>query len=334
MARPAFPRSLPEFFRMLGDERACFDFVLQSRWPDEGDRVCPSCGGAEFYAPDDRLVIVCARCKHIQSATAGTVMQDTRQPLSFWLLAAYLLVTDKRGLSARQLQRTLGLKRYEVAYQMLHKLRAAMVNPERDRLTGRVEVDESSIGGPQTGKPGRSRAEGKYLVVGAVEVRRWKDPKTGEFRTRPGRTRLRHIDNVVQPVLFEFVKESVEPGATVITDGLIHYKALPQEGYRHEVQMHTFNRPQAEVLKHYHLMISNLKAWFHGTFHGAVGRAPTGGTRGKHLQAYLDEFSFRFNRRHNLFAAFQTVLGIAGKVEGPTEASLYATCVGRKRRGT
>lgn len=323
MPRPDFPRSLSEFYARFPDEKAALQFVVDSRWP-EGEG-CPRCGVQKIYPRKDRPGgLRCSSCKYIFSATAGTAMEGTRLPLRLWLEAAYQVVTDKRGVSAKGLQAKLKIKRYETAYMILQKLRASMVAPERTRLSGTVEVDESSVGAPQEGKPGRSKAEGKYLVVGAVEVREWTD-KDGEVRTRPGRIRLRHIENVIQPVLFEFIRNSVEPGATVVTDGLIHYKALPREGYPHEVQMHTFERPQAEVLKHYHLVISNLKAWLQGTFHGAVGRAPTGGARGKHLQAYLNEYVFRFNRRHNLFAAFQTLLGIAGRVEAPTYAGLYAS---------
>jgi hypothetical protein len=316
MARPEFPRSLLEFQRTFRDERACFDFIVQSRWPDR-DFMCPACGASEVYAPQDRLVLICVACKHIQSATAGTVMEGTRQPLGSWLLAAFLVVTDKRGVSAKQLQRDLGLKRYEVAYHMLHKLRAAMVNPSRDRLHGRVEVDESFLGAPVPGKPGKASIlpGGKAIIVGAVEVREW-TTRDGEVRTRPGRVRLRHTPTIMARDLIPFVVDAVEPGSTVVTDGYNIYDALPAKGYPREIEMLTFKRPQKDVLKHLHLVFSNLKAWIAGTFHGSVSD--------KHLQAYLNEFTFRFNRRDNLFAAFQTVLGIAGRVKGPTKAGLYA----------
>ncbi len=317
MPRPDFPRSLPEFFRMFPEEADCLRFVIESRWP-EGDKTCPKCGGKRFYdrSKDRPGGLQCKDCKHLFSATAGTVMENTKLPLSTWLQAAYLMVTDKRGVSAKQLQRDLGLKGYETAWNILQKLRAAMVAPERSKLTGRVEVDESYLGGPEPGKRGRGAA-GKFMVVGAVEVRK------GAKGTYPGRVRFRHIDNAIQPVLVDFVLDSVEGGTTVVTDGFDAYGILPKFGFSHEVESTARGRKQDDVLRHFHLAVSNLKAWLLGTFHGAVGRAPEGGEKGKHLQGYLNEFAFRFNRRHNLFAAFQTALGIAGRTRGPTQKGLY-----------
>jgi len=152
--------------------------------------------------------------------------------------------------------------------------------------------------------------------VGAVEVCEWTSPKTGKVSTYPGRVRFRHINNAVQSVLMDFVLETVECGTTVVTDGFKAYHILPQFGYAHEIESIARGMEQDTVLRHYHLAVANLKAWIKGTFHGAL--------EGKHLQGYLDEFAFRHNRRHNLFAAFQTMLGIAGKIKGPTQKALYA----------
>jgi transposase-like protein len=317
MSRPDFPRSLPEFFKMFPDEVDCLRFVVESRWPD-GNPVCPKCGHDGAYPRNDRPGgLRCASCDYIFSVTVGTVMENTKLPLSTWLQAAYLMVTDKRGVSAKQLQRDLGLKGYETAWSILQKLRSAMVAPEREKLTGRVEVDESFLGGPEPGKRGRG-AEGKYQIVGAVEVR------SGDKGTYPARVRFRHIDNAIQPVLVDFVLETVADGATVVTDDFSAYDILPQFGFPHKVESTARGLKPDAVLKHYHLAVSNLKTWLHGTFHGAVGRAPKDGIGGKHLQGYLNEYAFRFNRRHNLYAAFQTVLGLAGRVQGPTQDALYA----------
>lgn len=300
---------------MFPDERVCVQFVIDSRWPD-GKPVCPKCGVDTTYPRNDRSEgRKCAKCGYIFSVTAGTVMENTKLPLSTWLQAAFLMVTDKRGISAKQLQRALGIKGYETAWSMLQKLRAAMVNPDRSKLTGRVEVDESYIGGPKEGKRGRG-AEGKNLVVGAVEVCEWTSPKTGKVSTYSGRIRFRHIDNAIQPVLVDFALETIEGGAMVVTDGLEAYHILSQFGYSHNVESTARGMKQDDVLRHYHTAVANLKTWIKGTFHGRI--------EGKHLQGYLNEFAFRFNRRLNLFAAFQTILGIAGKIKGPTQAALYA----------
>ncbi|MEK7382154.1 MAG: IS1595 family transposase [Elusimicrobiota bacterium] len=325
MARPGFPLSLPEFFRMFPDERACVQFVIDSRWPD-GEPICPKCGLDTTYPRKDRPEgRKCAKCGYIFSVTAGTVMENTKLPLSIWLQAAFLMVTDKRGISAKQLQRALAIKRYETAWSMLQKLRAAMVNPDRSKLTGRVEVDESYIGGPEKGKRGRG-AGGKNLVVGAVEVRERTSPKSGEVSEYAGRVRFRHIDNAIQPVLVDFALDTIEGGTEVVTDGSEAYPILTQFGYSHEVESTARGMEQDAVLRHYHRAVANLKTWIKGTFHGRI--------EGKHLQGYLNEFAFRFNRRHNLFAAFQTMLGIAGKVKGPTQEALYAVAPSRLVQGS
>ena len=168
------------------------------------------------------------------------------------------MVTDKRGISAKQLQRDLKIGRYETAWTILQKLRSSMVNPDRSKLTGRVEVDESYIGGPEKGKRGRG-AGGKNLVVGAVEVREWTSPKTGKVSTYPARVRFRHIDNAIQPVLVDFALETVESGTAVVTDGFEAYHILPQFGYLHEVESTARGLEQDAVLRHYHLAVANLK---------------------------------------------------------------------------
>lgn len=244
-------------------------------------------------------------------------MHGTHLPLGAWLLAAWLLVTDKRGISAKHLERTLGVS-YETAYQMLHRLRAAMVNPDREKLRGRVEVDETFHGSVKHGRPGKAAITGegrKLIVLGAIEVRE-SVTRDGEVVTRPGRLRLRQADDIKADTLWKFVTEVVETGALVATDGLREYASLPSMGYRHRVESSVRGPAKKAVLKHLHLAFSNFKAWQKGTFHGRVEE--------KHLQAYLNEFVFRFNRRGNLPAAFQTVLGIAPRVEAPTYAEIYA----------
>lgn len=302
MVRPKFPKSLPEFMRLFPDERACFDYLVESRWPG-GGFVCPSCGHGAAYPRQQRLAVECSACRTIVTATSGTAMHKSKQPLLSWLLASWLMVVDKRGVSASQLQRALALKRYETAFMMLHKLRAAMVAPDRTLLSGVVEVDETYIGGERKGRGSGNFKGDKSIVVGAVEVN----------DRAPGRIRFRVVEEGSGPVLRGFVKDTIAPGSTVMTDGASMYKTL--EGYRHEVQIAGKGRKPREVLEDFHTAVTNLKSWLQGTFHGAVSPG--------HLQAYLNEFCFRYNRRHNLPAAFQTLLGITPKVEGPTYAGIY-----------
>jgi transposase-like protein len=205
-------------------------------------------------------------------------------------------------MSALQFQRQVGLTTYETAFTMLHKLRSAMVRQGRDKLSGLVEVDETYIGGPKPGVSGRGAA-GKVIVVGAVDLR-------GD---NANRVRLKVIPDVSQATLTDFIKENIEPGAIIVTDDYVGYFKLPEEGY--------VRRIAPKELIHVHRAFSNLKTWLKGTHHGAV--------RKQHLQAYLNEFTFRFNRRGTPMAAFQTVLGLAGGRLGPTYKGLYGVKKGR-----
>jgi hypothetical protein len=250
------------------------------------------------------MLLECKRCGHQTSATAGTVMHRSKQPLTSWLLAAWLLVTDKRGLSAKGLQRGLGLSRYETAFQMLHKLRAGTVAPEREKLKGRVEVDETFL---HAGQGAQGVASEQIAIVGAVEVR----------GAKLGRVRFRVLSPRNMDGFMSFLDDSVATGATVVTDAAVSYKRMiPDAGFRHAVESVRDGLAKEDVLRAFHLVASLLKRYLAGTYHGAVSP--------KHIQAYLNEFAFRFNRRDNLYAAFQRVLGIGTSVEGPTYASIYA----------
>ena len=246
------------------------------------------------------------------SARKQNILHKSRQSLATWLLAAWLVTTDKRGISAVHLQRQLGLTRYETAFQMLHRLRAAMVAPDRSTLAGVVEVDETLVGSGKRGRPEEEAPE-KMLVIGAVEVRL--NAKTGAHY--PCRLRFRLIPARTAVELELFVAEVIEPGSIVVTDGLKEYGVVTLHGCKRSIQIAgRGGLTRDDVLKHFHLAASNLKAWLVGTHHGAPSK--------KHLQAYLNEYAFRFNRRGNVFATFQRLLGIAAQVRGPEYEQLYA----------
>lgn len=312
MAHLAFPSTVLEFQERFSTEQAARDYLRDCRWP-EGFR-CPRCAAARAYPRSDRRAMECASCGRITSVTAGTIMADSKVPLRAWLWAAWLMVTSKRGLSASELARQVGVT-VETAFAMLHKLRKAMIAPDRQMLRGRVEVDETYVGGPEPGPRGRG-AFGKALVVGAVEVR----------AKAPGRIRLRCVAQADALHLHKFVRETVEEGATLVTDGWPGYDGL--YGYRRVEQIEGDGKSPDEVLACFHLAISNMKAWLKGTHHGRVERG--------HLQAYLEEFTFRFNRRGNLGAAFQRLLGLASQVGTLTYDDIYkagrASGGARKRR--
>jgi len=299
--RIPFPATVLEFHRWFSDEKACVDYLYQSRWPE--GFVCPKCGSRRSpYSIDAYRRIECAECKHQTSVTAGTVMHGTKIALRVWFNGAYLVTTHTPGFSALQFQRQLGIKTYETAFQMLHKLRSAMVRPDQDRIHGDVEVDETFIGAKKPGKRGRGAA-GKVMVVGAIEVLGRKEGKE-----RVGRLRLQVVADGSAASLVGFVVNNVEAGSVVRSDGLISYNRLAQKGY-------TYKMVETRELEHIHKTFGNLKTWIEGTHHGVSE---------KHMQAYVNEFVFRHNRRRTPMAAFQTVLGLATRTEGPTYEQLYA----------
>ncbi len=303
---PPFPKNQFEFHRMFDCEGKCVEHMKAVVYPD--GFVCDKCEGEDGYWIEDRRAFECADCGHWNYLTEGTVMQKSSTPLCKWFLGAYLQTTMTPGISAMMFQRQAGLTRYETAFQMLHKLRAAMVNPEREPLSGEVEVDETFIGGERAGKRGRG-AEGKSIVVGAVEV---VDGKKGPIA---GRVRFQTILDASGESLLEFIDANIEEGSTVVTDGWSGYSRVSKHGYNHEVVEGEDSKEVAEQLEFVHRMFSLLKRWLLGTHHGVSPQ---------HLQAYLNEFTFRFNRRANPWLAFDTLLGMAGESEAPTYDELYA----------
>lgn len=272
-----YPRTVAEFEARFATEAACRAYLVQLRWP-EGFR-CPACGGATAW-PVRMVLWQCTGCGRQTSVTAGTVFQDTHLPLRTWFRAMWSVTSSKTGTSALGVQQVLGLGSYHTAWAWLHKLRRAMVRPGRDRLAGDVEVDESFVGG-LGGAQGRSTATKALIVVAAEVVGRG-----------TGRVRMRRIPDGSAASLGAFVHEAIEPGSVVHTDGWHGYDRVKATGYRHHV---TLLRGDAELavaqFPRVHRVVSLLKRWLLGTHQGAVTQA--------HLDYYLDEFTFRFNRRRS-----------------------------------
>lgn len=317
----AFPRSLPDFQRLFPNETACASYLERLRWGN--GFVCPRCGtsGEPYRIATRPGVLRCRKCRCDTSLTAGTVMERTHTPLSVWFWAAYLVTSQTPGMSAVQFQRQLGLSCYETAFQILHKLRAGMVRPDQDRIGGKpdehVEADETYIGGRSRGK-GRG-VHDMVLVAGAVEVRQRKHTcsrnkrRTGRYA---GRVRLALVPDRSARSLGGFIDANVDPGAAIITDDWSGYAKLGERGYCHTAITERGDLQVAEAfLPIIHLVFSNLKTWLRGIHHGVSPQ---------HLQAYLNEFTFRLNRRFYPFNAFRSLLGIAGDVTAPTYADLYA----------
>ena len=221
----------------------------------------------------------CRACEAETSITAGTVFEGTRRPLQTWFLAMWFITSQKHGASALGLKRVLGLGSYQTAWTWLHKLRRAMVRPERERLSGYVEVDETYVGGEEEGTRGRETHK-KAIVAIAVEVRH---PKGF------GRVRMKRVRDVSSASLTPFVRQAVEPGSTVHTDGWRGYNDLPKHDYKREVTVLAASGDPAHVLMPgVHRIASLLKRWILGTHQGAISN--------RHLDYYLDEYTFRFKR--------------------------------------
>jgi transposase-like protein len=264
-----YPRTLAEFEARFSTEEACWQYLADVRWPL--GFVCPRCGGAAGWLTG-RSLWHCRQCSAQVSVTSGTLFHRARKPLPLWFRAMWHITNQKYGANALGLQRVLELGSYQTAWQWLHKLRRAMVRPGRDKLSGLVQVDETFLGPPRSGKRGRG-AEGKAMVLVAVED---KGPN------KAGRIRLQHVPDGKGRTLDAFVESSVASGSVVRTDDYQGYAGLPALGYPREVV-------GPLELKLPHLVGSLLKRWLMGTYQGAV--------RPTHLGYYLDEFTFRFNRR-------------------------------------
>ena len=270
-----YPGDVLEFERWFASERSCLDYLCRIRWP--GGFQCPRCRSIKAWVVS-RGLFRCTRCDLQTSATAGTIFEGTRKPLQMWFRAMWYATNQKHGVSALGLQQALELGSYHTAWTWMHKLRRAMVRPGRDRLRGVVEVDETFIGGPKPGQTGRA-AKGKALVVVAAQ----------EDGDHIGRIRMGRVPDASAKTLEGFIRDSIEPGSTIRTDNWRGYRALYRKGYRHEFVRACLALPGENPLPLVGRVASLLKRWLLGTHQGAV--------KPSHLDYYLDEFTFRFNRR-------------------------------------
>jgi transposase-like protein len=269
-----YPATVVEFRDWFATEQDCRDYLVRLRWP-QGVR-CPECASARVWLMQSPFYR-CGQCGYDFTVTAGTLFADTHKPLRLWFEAIWHVTSQKQGASALGVQRVLGLGSYRTAWSWLHKLRRAMVRPGRDRLSGVVEVDETLIGGPQSGRRGRSYT-GKSLVFIAAQA----------DGSRIGRIRLARIADASAASLNTAVQAAIEPGARVQTDGWRGYNELGKVGYHREI-IGPMTDQEQNPLPRVNRIAALLKRWLLGTHQGAV--------RPEHLDYYLDEFTFRFNRR-------------------------------------
>jgi hypothetical protein len=288
---PDPPRSLTEFEQRFGDEDTCAEYLAAARWPDGFS--CPGCGGSKAWRLESKpWTYECAGCSRQTSVTAGTILHHSKLPLTTWFWAAFVMATQPNGISALQLQRELGIGSYKTAWLLCAKLRHVMVAPGRSPLSGLVEVDKTEITCRSKNDPmtsGGSSRHGKMLVVGAVEVQ----------DLRPGRIRLTAVPDGSAASLHAFLATNLTPGTTARASEEAGYCGVP--GINHDRHVIDALDPR-KVCPRVHRIFSDLEVWALSVYHGL---------RRKHLQSYLDEFVFRFNRRRNRDAAFLSLLGTA-----------------------
>jgi transposase-like protein len=301
-----YPMTFDEFTTKFATEEQCRDYLYSLRWAN--GFVCPKCKKAVEATPIGNQLYQCPNCRRQTSVIAGTIFQDTRKPLKVWFTAIWWVTTQKSGASAMGLQRVLGLKSYTTAWTWLHKIRTAMVDPKRSKLTGKVEVDETYIGGEEHGgKRGRG-TENKTLVAIGVELL--------EGKNQLGRVRMQIVPDASANSLTSFIESNIEKGSNVITDGWSGYSPIASKGFTHTVIDKYDIEDEKNLMPHVHMITSLLKRWLLGTHQGAIQEI--------HLQAYLDEYVFRFNRRKsaNRGLLFYRLLECAMQVPPTTQDEL------------
>jgi len=260
---------------MFTTEEQCLEYIKECRFPN--GYFCRKCNHKEYWI-NKRGILICKSCRDELSLTAGTIFHRSKLSLVIIFRALWWMVAQKNGVSAVGLQRVLGIGSYRTAWTWLHKFRRLMVFPGRGKLTGNVEVDETFVGGKKSGKRGRG-AGGKALVVIAVEI----------LEKGSGRVRLSLVPDASQESLAKFITDNIEKGSVVITDGWNGYSGLSEKGYSHKVEEMTKLLEDEEILPNVHRIASLLKRWLLGTHQNYIG-VP-------YLSYYLDEYTFRFNRR-------------------------------------
>lgn len=272
-----YPRTHQQLLAWFATEEACLDYLAKLRWPE--GFVCPVCGGDSAWRTRRRGLWMCAGCGRQTSVTAGTIFHRSHTPLTTWFAAIWFVCASKNGVSAATLQQVLGFGSYETAWAWLHKLRRVMVRPGRDLLEGIVELDETMVGGRT--KRAVSTDTTKVPVMVAVET-------AGEHRL--GRVRLAVADVRNSNQILDFARQAIAPGSHIRTDGAQNLRQLAEMGFTHEYRVLISSiEPAHEYLPGVHLVSSLLKRWIAGTLHHGISR--------RQLEYYLDEYTFRFNRR-------------------------------------
>lgn len=308
-----YPNNLMQFMEHFQTEKDCLQYLASIRWRDGFE--CSKCGHNRYWF-DKRNRFICANCRSHASVRAGTVMQDTKLKAKTWLTAMWLFAAQKDGISAKSLQDNLGINSYQSAWLLLHKLRVAMIRSDREPLSGIIEVDEEYIGGrKEGGKRGRG-SDNKKIVAIAVQLEKIESDKTIDSLRdyRLAKIRAKHIDSASKEELHTFITENVAPGSTLYRDDWSGYRGIDEFGYKSVIFKTSKTDDENEKLPHVHLAISLLDRWILGTYQGRIDEY--------HLQAYLEEFTFRFNRKmskHRGLLFYRLAQGAMSTIPHPYE---------------
>lgn len=300
----SYAMNLKEFMDRFRTEDDCRAHFFKLRWPDGFQ--CPKCGHTKYSFIKYRNLYQCLECNHQTSLTAGTVMHKSHTNLREWFLSIYLFTQDKRGISATQLSKAVGIS-YYTAWLMLQKLREAMGSRDAEYyLNGIVEMDDVFFGAPaENGKRGRGTDKAPAIVVLSLNE-----------EEQPEYVKVKIVDSVDSATITKVANTTVEEGTTIRTDGLNSYKVLDKEGYEHEGEkFDPENKP--EHLHWLHVIISNMKAFITGTYHGLDK---------KHLQRYVNEFCYRFNRRRFGNRIFHRLLTLCASTSTVITYTQLAEC--------
>ncbi len=272
-----YPKYQIEFEKMFSTNKKCLEYLFKIR--SEIGYICPRCNSKDYWL-SKRNLLICKTCEYQLSITAGTIFHKSRLPLTILFRALWFIVAQKNGVSALSVQRILGLKKYKTTWTWLHKFRRLMVIPRRDKLKGNIEIDETLIGGKKSGKRGRG-AEGKILVIIAIEV----------IGKKSGRVRMSTIADASRKSINAFIKENIEVGSRITTDGWKGYVDITKMKYFHQIETNTATLDGEQILPNVHKIASLLKRWLLGTHQNFTSQDK--------LNYYLDEFAFRYNRRNS-----------------------------------
>jgi len=313
-----YPRTFIEFLERFHSETACRQYLIDLKW--QKGFVCPKCGYDQYWVGEKRTYCICQKCSQKVYVRAGTILQDSKLQTRIWLSAMWLFATQRDGMSAKSLQENLGMRSYQSAWLMLHKLRIAMVRSDREQLSGMVEIDEAYFGGEsEDGIRGRG-SEKKQLVVLAVQLEKIATDKPHEALRdyRLAKIRAKCIENASKEELHAFITENIASGSTIYRDDWSGYKGIDGYGYTSIVTKASTSKNEEDKLPHIHLAISLINRWILGTYQGSVEEY--------HLQSYLEEFTFRFNRKtsHNRgWLFYRLVQGALATSPHPYEDIIY-----------